>query len=102
MKRIWKNKQHCLMGPFNLFAEKRKDCSAISPLSQNCSAGKKKICKITGDRKMCARMASMGVYPGEEVQLLCTHNGSQCVLRVGNGTVSLDAETIDKILVESL
>jgi ferrous iron transport protein A len=51
---------------------------------------------------LCARMASMGVYPGEEVQLLCTHNGSQCVLRVGNGTVSLDAETIDKILVESL
>ncbi|MEE4241778.1 MAG: ferrous iron transport protein A [Desulfopila sp.] len=102
MKKKCTTKQSCLAGPFAGFWAKRKKCQSISPLSQNCSAGRKKICKITGDRKMCARMASMGVLPGEEVQLLCGHNGSQCVLRVGNGTVSLDSETIDKILVESL
>ena len=74
----------------------------ISPLSQDCRAGRKRICKITGDRKLCARMASMGVFPGEEITLLCGEKGAQCLFRIADTTISLDAAASENILVESL
>lgn len=75
---------------------------SINPLSANCHAGRKKICKINGDRKMCAKMASMGFYPGEEIYLICGERNARCVLRVGGGTISLDEAASKSILVESL
>jgi len=75
---------------------------AIAPLSQDCRTGRKRICKITGDRKLCARMASMGIYPGEEMTLLCGEKGSQCLFRIADTTISLDAAISDNIFVESL
>ncbi len=79
-----------------------KDRGGIAPLSAHCHLGRKKICKISGDRKLCAKMASMGMYPGEEVELLCSQADSQCLLKVHGGTISLDAVTSEKILVESI
>jgi Fe2+ transport system protein FeoA len=72
------------------------------PLSENCHAGKVRICKVTGDRKSCARMASLGVIPGEEAELLCPQNGSQCLLKIHGGTLSLDQLTSSNIIVQSL
>ena len=91
------------------FAQKLKKCgkgeqcqSHHGPLSENCQAGKVKICKVTGDRKSCARMASLGVIPGEEAELLCPQNGSQCLLKIHGGTLSLDQLTSNNIIVQSL
>ncbi len=71
----------------------------IGPLSRRHRGGRLKICKITGDRKLCARMASMGVYPGIEAELICPENGGQCMLKVQDGTICLDAAITENILV---
>jgi Fe2+ transport system protein FeoA len=82
---------------------KGKSCKLQhGPLSENCQAGKIKICKVTGDRKLCARMASLGVRPGEEAELLCPQNGSQCLLKIHGGTLSLDQLTSNNIIVQSV
>lgn len=72
------------------------------PLSETCHAGKVKICKITGDRKLCARMASLGLLAGEEVEIICKKNGSQCLLKIQGGTLSLDHLTSSNIIVQSV
>lgn len=72
------------------------------PLSENCRAGKVKICKVTGDRKLCARMASLGVLPGEVAELICPKKNSQCLLKIHGGTLSLDQTTSNNIIVKSV
>ncbi len=80
-----------------------KDCpKQYGPLSETCQTGKLKICKITGDRKHCARMASLGVLPGEEAELICPQNNAQCLLKVHGGTLSLDQDTSNNIIVQTL
>lgn len=79
------------------------DCHGqMGPLSQRHRSGRLKICKITGDRKLCARMASMGLYPGIEAELICAENGGQCMLKVQDGTICLDAAVTENILVTAL
>jgi len=81
----------------------RKRCSSlIAPLSESAQTGKVKVCKVTGDRKICARMASMGLYPGVEADIICSEHGSQCLLKVNGGTISLDSDVSHNILVTSL
>lgn len=94
-------KQKC-----SCLADKVKNCTRqplrpgqVTPLSESCRSGRLKICKITGDRKLCTRMASLGVYAGEEVELLCPENGSQCLLKLQGGTLVLDSSTTRNILV---
>ena len=91
------------------FAEKVRKCfageqchDAIAPLSKKGQPGKVRVCKVTGDRKICARMASMGVYPGVEADIVCSENGDRCILRVHGGTISLDADISANILVTQL
>jgi ferrous iron transport protein A len=91
------------------FAKKVQECTKgkqckyhHGPLSENCRAGKVKICKVTGDRQLCARMASLGVLPGEEAELLCPQAGSQCLLKIHGGTLSLDQTTSSNIIVQSV
>ena len=74
----------------------------VAPLSKSCRSGRLKICKITGDRKLCARMASLGFYPGEELELLCPENGSQCLLKLQGATLSLDSNTTKNIMVSEV
>lgn len=91
------------------FTDRIKNCpgrkgkkEGMTTLSKNCSTGKKKIYKITGDRKLCGRMASLGVFPGGEIEVIYGERGSQCLLKVQGCTLSLDTITSDNILVESL
>lgn len=91
------------------YAKKMRTCAKgrqrnkhKGPLSENCQTGKVKICKITGDRKLCARMASLGVRPGQEAELLCPQIGSHCLLKIQGGTLSLDQITSNNIIVQSL
>ena len=74
----------------------------VMALSRIRDQGRKRICRITGDRKLCARMASLGFYPGGEVELLCSGNGSQCILKSQGGTISLDTTASNNIYVESI
>lgn len=79
---------------------RRQDCGQqILPLSELYRSGKVRICKVTGDRKLCARMAAMGLYPGTEVELICPENGSQCILKIHGGKVCLDRTISENILV---
>jgi Fe2+ transport system protein FeoA len=81
----------------------RKPCSNLaSPLSKRGKNGRIKICKITGDRTVCGRIAAMGVYPGVEADIICSGKGSRCILKVNGGTISLDADVSENILVTSL
>ncbi len=83
--------------------QKNKSCPRrIHSLSDAGKCGRMKICKIDGDRKQCARMASMGVRAGEEIDLICPENGSNCIFRIHGGTISLDNDTTKTILVTSV
>ena len=91
------------------FADKIKNCfgkkqcrSLIAPLSQRARTGRVKVCKVTGDRRICARMAAMGLYPGVEADVICSQTDSTCLLKVNGGTISLDADVSDNIFVTSL
>ncbi|MEE4136758.1 MAG: FeoA family protein [Desulforhopalus sp.] len=82
---------------------KRRYCQdSGSPLSKKSGSGRIRVCKVTGDRKICARMASMGLYPGVEAEVICPENGNRCILKVNGGTISLDAEISGNILVTNL
>ncbi|MGO9372792.1 MAG: FeoA family protein [Syntrophobacteraceae bacterium] len=67
---------------------------ALVPLCEAASGHKVKVACVKGERGLCARMAAMGIYPGVEMQLLC----SGCV-RVNGGTLSLGKEVSNNILV---
>ena len=102
LRKRWKKNGCCfadkVMGCFG-----RGRCSdLIAPLSKRARTGRVKVCKVTGDRKICARMASMGLYPGVEADVICSETGSQCLLKVHGGTISLDSEVSDNIFVTSL
>jgi hypothetical protein len=47
-------------------------------------------------------MASLGVYPGVEADIISAKNGSQCILKVNGGTISLDSEVSNDILVTQI
>ena len=78
---------------------KGKCGKCMSPLSQHCNKGTVTIKQVKGDRKQCARMADMGLYPGTKAELICGNNGKQCILKVNGGTVCLDRTITENILV---
>jgi Fe2+ transport system protein FeoA len=50
-------------------------------------------------------MASLGVLPGAEMELLCPAQGRgrrQCMVKINGCTLSLDELTADSIFVQSL
>jgi len=70
-----------------------------TPLTNACGCAKVKICKISGDRKMCARMAQLGFLPGSEIELVCPGQPRQCMVRVKGSTVTLDELHAQNIFV---
>ena len=68
-------------------------------LSNSCCGGSLRICGVNGDRRTCARMASLGFLPGREVELVCKAGTDQCVVKINGSTISLDADTAAAILV---
>lgn len=82
----------------------RKNCSSqrechVTPLSKKIKCGVARVCSINGSRKHCARMASLGLYPGNEIELVCPSQGDGCVIKVHGGTISIDKETMENILI---
>lgn len=64
------------------------------PLCKAKTGKRFKVACVHGERRLCARMAALGIYPGAEMHLLCTG----CV-RVNGGLLSLGEDVSDKILV---
>lgn len=58
-----------------------------------------KVCKVNGDRKLCARMAQLGVLPGSVMEMICQPRSQSCLVRVKGSTVSLDQLSAERILV---
>jgi ferrous iron transport protein A len=79
-----------------------KSAGQAAPLSATGHYGRKRICKITGDRKLCARMAALGFHPGAEVEVLCQERDARCLLKIQGGTISLDNAATKSIFVESI
>jgi Fe2+ transport system protein FeoA len=92
----------CLTDTLKKCLRKRHCHDLISPLSRRGNTGRIKICKVTGDRSICSRIAAMGVYPGVEADIICSGKGERCLLKVNGGTVSLDADVSENILVTSV
>ncbi len=57
------------------------------------------MCAVNGDRKNCAKMAHLGLLPGQEIELLCKDQRNQCLVKINGGTLSLDNLTADNIIV---
>ncbi len=75
--------------------------ASVTPLSSARSGGRVKVKCIQGGRNLCARMAALGIYPGSEIDLVCSGCGCPCLVRVHGCTVSLGAGVSEKILVSS-
>jgi Fe2+ transport system protein FeoA len=73
-----------------------------TPLSLACGRERLKVCRISGDRKLCARMAQLGVLPGSEIEMICPGLSKQCMVRVMGSTVTLDPLCAEQILVTPL
>ena len=58
-----------------------------------------KICRIAGGRQQCARMAAMGIFPGQEVELVCAADQARCLVRLNGSTVSLGDGAAENIVV---
>jgi Fe2+ transport system protein FeoA len=76
-----------------------QDPDKTQPLSETCCSGRVKVCKVNGNRKLCARMAQLGLLPGCEIELLCPCQGQQCMIKINGGTLSLDIPSAENILV---
>jgi len=89
--RFGRDRQHC---------EERTGKGCMNtPLSKKRNCGPTRVCQVNGDRKQCARMASLGIYPGNDIELICSQEGDRCLIRVHGGTMSIDRETMDNIIV---
>jgi len=80
--------------------KKRNGYANAKPLSKMCGCEKFKVCKIKGDRKLCARMAQLGVLPGSEIELICPLQSENCMVKIKGSTISLDHLSAENILVE--
>jgi ferrous iron transport protein A len=70
-----------------------------TPLSKKSTCGPARVCGVRGDRKHCARLAALGVYPGNEIELISPSNGRECIVKVHGGTISFDRDTTDNIII---
>ena len=74
----------------------------VRPLSECCGCSRVRVCRVSGERSDCGRMAALGVLPGTVLELLCPARGrgrKQCMVRINGGTLSFDALTAQNILV---
>lgn len=81
---------------------KESQPESATPLSLVCGRERFRVCRIRGDRKVCARMAQLGVLPGSEIEVLCPGRAKQCMVRVKGSTVTLDRHFAENILVTPL
>ena len=69
------------------------------PLSAICGKCKITIHQVTGDRRTCARIGALGLYPGAEGEVIFPDQGKSCVLYIHGGRLCLDRLLADRIMV---
>jgi ferrous iron transport protein A len=77
----------------------REGDHGVLPLADAPTGKRLRVACLGGGRQFCARMASMGIYPGVEMELVCSSCGSPCLVRVHGGTLSLGAGLSRDIMV---
>lgn len=82
--------------------ESQRDLSGRLPLSEAQTGKLLKVTSIKGGRGLCARMAALGIYPGVEMEVVCSGCGSPCLVRIQGGTVSLGSGVAQNILVQGM
>lgn len=68
-------------------------------LSAKRTCGRTRVCSVSGDRRHCARLAALGLYPGNEIELISPPDGERCLVKVHGATISIDRDTLDNIVV---
>lgn len=71
----------------------------LLPLSEVGPGENVKIVRLDGGRRMCARLAHMGIYPGTKLTIISGGKGTPVIARFGNTTISLGKGASKKILV---
>lgn len=89
----------CIQGDPEGCGRKRQKRGQEQSLAKSCCRSRMRICKIGGDRKFCARMAHLGLLPGREMEVLCPGRGHQCMIKIDGGTISLDNNMAENIIV---
>ncbi len=80
---------------------RRMPFAGEQPLAQAGCGHRLKVCRIGGGRGICARMAALGIFPGQEVELVCAAGQSRCLVRLNGSTVSLGDGAAENILVKA-
>ncbi len=80
---------------------RRMQLDGEQPLAQAGCGRRLRVCRIGGGRGICARMASLGIFPGQEVELVCAADQSRCLVRLNGSTVSLGDGVAENILVSA-
>ncbi len=73
----------------------------LLPLAEAGCGRRLQVCRIDGGRGVCGRLASMGIFPGQEVELVCAADNTRCLVRLNGSTVSLGDGAAEKILVKA-
>ncbi|HDS15267.1 MAG TPA: ferrous iron transport protein A [Proteobacteria bacterium] len=104
MPRVWFRNSRCCRGKDEP-AEKAGVCRRLRfcegevPLTQAGCGRRFRVCRIGGDRRVCARMAALGIFPGQEVELVCAADRSRCLVKLNGATVSLGDGAAENIVV---
>ena len=80
---------------------RRLQCDGEQPLALAGCGRRLKVCRVGGGRGVCARMAALGIFPGQEVKLVCAADQSRCLVRLNGSTVSLGDGAAENILVSA-
>ena len=71
------------------------------PLAEAGCGRRLQICRVDGSRGVCGRLAAMGLFPGQEVELVCAADNTRCLVRLNGSSVSLGDGAAEKILVKA-
>ncbi len=82
--------------PFGTWNKEGVECLTLSDVG---SGQIVRVTGIAGGRRLCARLAHMGIYPGVELEVICAGKGLPSIVRVRNATLSLGKGMSQKILV---
>lgn len=74
----------------------------VLPLSETRPGDVVRLVRLNGGRRMCARLAHMGLYPGVQVTIVSGGEGAPVIIRKGQSTISIGKGMSGKILVEKV
>ncbi len=91
----------CRRGDGGCGCNRKMRLDGVLPLAEAGCGRRLQICRVDGGRGVCGRLAAMGIFPGQEVELVCAADHSRCLVRLNGSTVSLGEGAAEKILVKA-